>query len=679
MMNQPPANTAGNVPSPANYRELYDSKPDVLSGSYAGYLLPFGPESNSQPATLRDATVGATSDIPKVFACMRMVAGSPRIVFLHRLTKYAPSLGGATQWDSERFAFLGDLHAGDQAILVNLPDTPFGRTVQVYAPEAEHMAEAWENSAGADALGPFDDQTANATQLRARFLVPIPQKYVGICLHRTFTPRDFWTEVIGQLRLDQMHIDCAILVNWARVACVYGTPVGNQANCPLSAVDPLASPLADGDLLNRVRKWKLEDLPALGRTTTTLDNQFLQQNATLATILQQQTSDAAHARVSAQAPKTFREKYPEAAGRVMMIAEAQTDADLAPLWGRLANTSKAERSGLLSHALRARANERDSFKEAPVVTPELTEAVWSFQYGADDVDDIVAGLSIFLLSTGSPDQETSARQRTQIFTLMQAGTASTSLDVYQTLVDGAPKMSKTLLEIESAYKGFSTLLDVLWTPEHRLSVHFREFVWNFLAVRKDIEGSFRDASAMQGILPLFTRHTQMCMARYFTAAEIQGATTTLPCLNDLIHKIQFRTWNNLAPLPLRYTSALGPGGLDAASPSREPAALPKTGTPGEGKEKEKDKDKQQVIVYSTHPSSELLSRWKNHPNAKLSKLLGGEDTIPPKTDDSRFELCLSYHLKGVCNIDCRRKPTHRALTETESTRIGEFLTQKGVG
>ena len=59
-------------------------------------------------------------------------------------------------------------------------------------------------------------------QLRARFLCPVPQRYVGLCLNRSYTPQAFWTDVIGQVRQDQATQDCSVLVNWARVASTYG-------------------------------------------------------------------------------------------------------------------------------------------------------------------------------------------------------------------------------------------------------------------------------------------------------------------------------------------------------------------------------------------------------------------------------------------------------------------------
>jgi hypothetical protein len=63
-----------------------------------------------------------------------------------------------------------------------------------------------------------------------------------------------------------------------------------------SIVGGLRVPLLDDALSARRWLWVLEDLPALGRTGTTLECQFLQQNATLGNLLQRQVGDAAAAR-----------------------------------------------------------------------------------------------------------------------------------------------------------------------------------------------------------------------------------------------------------------------------------------------------------------------------------------------------------------------------------------------
>jgi hypothetical protein len=307
---------------------------------------------------------------------------------------------------------------------------------------------AWANAAGADAIGPFAVNAPDTKQIRARFLCPIPQHYVGLCLNRQYTPQSFWTDVIGQVRQDQATQDCMVLVNWARVASTYGTPGGNgQPVIPLVTVGGLRIPLADDQLAARSWSWVLEDLPALGQTSTTLEQQFLQQNAVLGNLLQQQVDNAEAARQADKALKDFSTVYPQAAIEIQMLCECGTEDALPPIWKVLANTKKKEAVLAVSQFVDARA--AVSFWVAPVITPELVEHIYTFKAGAPDVDDtIMAGYSLFLLTTGSPKANTQARDRSVVYSLLHGGQVVPTLDQLQAIVSTAPQIAKTLIALE---------------------------------------------------------------------------------------------------------------------------------------------------------------------------------------------------------------------------------------
>jgi hypothetical protein len=127
---------------------------------------------------------------------------------------------------------------------------------------------------------------------------------VSLCVSRCYTPRSFWTDVIGQIRQDQEATqDCAVLVNWARVASTFGLDnAAGDSTVPLATAGGLPVPLADDSLAARRWSWVLADLPALGRTGSTLEPQFLQQNAVLSGLLQRQVDDATAAPIRPIAP-----------------------------------------------------------------------------------------------------------------------------------------------------------------------------------------------------------------------------------------------------------------------------------------------------------------------------------------------------------------------------------------
>jgi hypothetical protein len=71
-----------------------------------------------------------------------------------------------------------------------------------------------------------------------------------------------------------------------------------------------------------------------------------------------------------------------------------------------------------------------------------------------------------------------------------------------------------------------------------------------------------------------------------------------------------------------------------------------------------------------------MARFERTPK-RLRDLSANADLLP-RGDNGTEVLCLSHILRGECNTACRRAATHRALTQTEQSRVAEFLTQSGV-
>jgi hypothetical protein len=168
-------------------------------------MVIFSPDNDTAPATLRDTVLNSGSEIPKVFTALtRSESGNaPRIVILHRPIKYAPALAQPSTWDDQAFAFASDVGPGKQVSLVLWPPVPFIRSGYAHIPTTERHTALWQG-AGPDVVGfgPFDEEEAETTNLRARRMAPIPHAYVGITLGRTFSPCEFWMEVIQQVITD---------------------------------------------------------------------------------------------------------------------------------------------------------------------------------------------------------------------------------------------------------------------------------------------------------------------------------------------------------------------------------------------------------------------------------------------------------------------------------------------
>jgi hypothetical protein len=81
-------------------------------------------------------------------------------------------------------------------------------------------------------------------------------------------------------------------------------------------------------------------------------------------------------------------------------------------------------------------------------------------------------------------------------------------------------------------------------------------------------------------------------------------------------------------------------------------------------------------VLNLAPNTVLMTRFER--TSKRLRDLTPRGTVTPRGDNGTEELCLSHTLRGECNSNCTRRAAHRALTQTEVSRVAEFLTQAGV-
>jgi hypothetical protein len=167
------------------------------------------------------------------------------------------------------------------------------------------------------------------------------------------------------------------------------------------------------------------------------------------------------------------------------------------------------------------------------------------------------------------------------------------------------------------------------------------------------------------------------MARYFNDVTILGTQAALPRVMDLIDIIRYRQWSQLPQIPPRYTSAIGPGGL-ARGTTSQPAGRTAPGAATDcSRPPIADRGEPSQRVLNLAPNSVLMTHFAS--TEKRLKDLTPRGTVTPRGDNGTKVLCLSHILRGECNSKCTtRRAAHRALTQTEVSRVAEFLTQASV-
>jgi hypothetical protein len=74
-----------------------------------------------------------------------------------------------------------------------------------------------------------------------------------------------------------------------------------------------------------------------------------------------------------------------------------------------------------------------------------------------------------------------------------------------------------------------------------------------------------------------------------------------------------------------------------------------------------------VLLDNAHKTSVF------DPTANVGAMIGKKQ--PGKNSDGKTSFCLSYHVKGECVENCRRRLDHRAHTAAETSSLTSYLTE----
>ena len=664
----------------STYAALYELMPDLLGGEYGPYLAGFCSEGPHAPAALREFVLEAGQDTPKVFLYFSQ-GDVPLIRVAHRVTRYAPTLGVVTAWDGSVFAMASDVGPGNQVAWVHFPAAgAFVRTGFVRVPAMGMMNESWTASPGAALLGPYAEAAAGTELVRTRFFTPVPKEYIPLVMQRPdgWTPRALWEQLGTAIVADQRVGVCEPLLKWLRVAstltfgaaAVVGGPLPSAP--PAVACDPLVAPVADAILQRRLWSWLTTDLPSLGARSGATNTVMTETLQALKAEFSLQRVEAAAARVASKRPTTLSEKFPEASGGLRLLCEVSCDEALPPFWTTYATLGKKEGFFALGQALDARAAHAGSMGHAPMVTPQLYERISNFAFGSRNVDDLLAGLSPFLMTSGLGADAHNQRQNATVYQMMYAGAAAPAIEQVLPLLSSAPAMPASMLAMQISLKNYSVLLDVILGVNHRVSSDFRQFVYSWDRVTLEVEASFGDQ--IRAWIPRFLRYVQLCMIQYLNLASSVGTGAPLPPLNQLIHHVQMRNWPALPPLPANYVSDPTPTRHAAALSLPAAPSLPAPGTPA-GTPAAPPSG---TNVTNVHSDAALVAQFQRN-NTGLRNLTTHASARPlPTADGSTTQLCLAFALRGNCSSDCSRSATHRLLTAPERAGIAGFLVRVGV-
>ena len=670
---QPPAAYAADAAAapPAIHQPIktYSAKFAGMGDAYEGAYLPLleahRPTAQLAPtAVLQTAlTLSAHEGSPGVYAYQ--VPGTYEIHTVHRLG-YASSLPGvAAPWDGVLFAFEGDVEPPGLVNLVQVPANAFHLTTAVVAPSAATLSDHWAGIAADDAcVGPFGLNDDNVSPVITRRFMPVPIAYVPVLHDRILTPRQAW-QVAEQIIADGRAADCEIFLDFLRAACTFRAPAapGDAPTTSPALPASLAVPIADAPLRRQVWSWLTHDLPALAvPAVDSLENQFMTTQAAVRQELALTRAEAVAARTPARAPKTVSSAYPTFAPRLRRLCGVDDDEALPTFWKEHATAGgkKHQSMACLQQLVSDRADEPGSAQSQIVVSVALFEGISNFRLGAADPNNILEGVTPFLICPQYYHRAPGTRLDCNTYGLLTAGSGAAAMAEVRELTEPKLQAPRDATELSAFVGGYSCLVDCLIGEDHAAAARLRTHA-TFWRAHAQALASMVGTDQLAGYLMRIMRSVQLVTIGYINTALKLGTAAPLPDYGRIEEAVRNCTLHNLSQLPLhdleeravtaiaRVTGAIVPPASQTPNASAAPAPNARVST--------------RVDAPKAHQHAD----W----GAKLAA--SDKEIKDLKLDTTRPKICLSYHLRNTCFESCRDHATHRALTATEKTALQAFL------
>ena len=526
------------------------------------------------------------------FLCLTPGPGNTtRVGILHRLMRYMDMPGEPESgYHNHVLGLLGDIMP-HQYPAVEVPSTTFhlvGAPVRV--PMVDGMAvllPIWNQPAVA--LGPYTDEDPETEVVRPRNVQVLPGYYAALLIHRPgVTAKEAYQEIHGAMQARGELDMCRDVLTWLRAACTARGGQGPQNTVPsvLHELPPVHLP--EGVYRYLTSKVK-DDLPALLAPDTATQ----EMTGTLAGALRALTRGDGRGATGGDAegrgerePKSIQEVYKETFRTLLRYCNVGTPAEVALVWGRLANCAKSEQHTVLTQEFQRVCMARGLTTElyTPVVTASLKQTVLGFQFVGLGMDDLASGCQPFVVAYAGGAHQLQALAAAEIGHQLAQGDHSASLADYRTLREQEKiKFPRDAMDVVISLGRYAVLCQTLFQGTG-VDNPFVAAIWKLYASFSNavpfVTDKYHQMVALSPAVaklyyPCILRAVQVKVHDYMqevsTNVAESHAGVDIPDFKTLLWDLKhgtFRNGSNWVPLPEGYMAA--------------PPAAPRTGGGSQG-------------------------------------------------------------------------------------------------
>ena len=643
----------------SSFRDYYhDATRDEYNNIYAPLMQEFAVPNGQNPAALRDLSTNnpEMTSVGYIIHCRDPLnpAGPGYLRGIHNLARYRAALGQpATVWDGRMFGSTGDTVGTQIPATVEIPVTVFqqlnnGATYRVANGPLMTLLYLDPNR---QLCGPYGNHDVATDLVQCRNCVPVPHRYMEYFITGTKTPREAW-EVVGHaLNVNGDEGNCKILFDFLRLACTLNAQ--GDTSSPLAAVD-LTTPVPDAALIMHRTNLINAKLPGLNRVPTLQAGTEIV--AAIGGIITEQRAtrqDALDRRLEEQT-KTPDQYFGASVLHLLRMCQVPDSSTLPGVYHSLALAGKKKARLTMQMALDISAEELGYGGLRILLSPDVASKIDGLLWRSNHYD---LGVGINPCTFGDIDPASLQVNCDVIrqYDLLNAGAASPSLQDIQSII-GKSKvtLARTFVELEASCKMFHIFLHTFLGAGHAVTLSWRNFVSRSNNEYRTLQFYEARTPRHQLLVPALVQNwCKLKFAYYVNQQWNSYAAVSAPDFESLWEKIATgEPWES--PLPPQYLAPLP----ELPSPSQSaprPGPAPRTpAAPGN----------------SPPPPVSAAVANLNYNSAKFTSFkdlgLMVRDVItraaaaghPLPKNDRGGDMCITFHVKGFCNANCRRSADH---------------------
>ena len=706
---------AGADPPISNYTEFYeDELTDSFSGDYQGVMADYDLSGQGALSAeeLHDTVNSCASQrIPTAFLVLSVRPGeeAPTVKCYHRLTKFLPRMGmPASPWDDKVFAFSGDLLNGQ------LSTVKWERAL--YQPASNNqiivgtdtlVEDQFAVDANIQLLGPFADGDAGTERVRVRNTVYLPPMFVSTMIDEEMSPREAWFRLGGAISSEGKLVECKPVIDWLKVALTRASN-GNPSRLVST---PLTAPLSNRTLMEHQWNLVLTDIPsrdpALDRGKK---DRIADELGTLVGMQRDAADDRRQEKVRRE-NKLPSEVFGGQIVNILRLCNVAREVDLPPVWLELARTPVKQHRGVIQKCIDATAT--DIADGLPIiVTPTLVKKISTLEFIMRNRQSLESGVHPFTFNQHHEEEREQAAEVAGLYDFVNGGQVGAGLaDAQALLASDTIGFPQFFSHGRGMIKRCMVWYATFFPSTHPLIAEHQDFLSEWLLNEAEYEILIPQDRTMATYVPtMFCRWFQLRLSDWINRQWNSATQIAVPTFTDLFRRIAVGDpWE--VKLPYKYDRILrdasahnsggGGGGIgggviggvggvgsDAAGGGGGGGGGRggRGGGGGGGGDAGRGRGRGAGRGDGDLPPN-MICRNQNYKYAAYNAfavlavrtrdvLLAANNPPPasPHDPSGQCHMCISYHVKGMCNERCRRAIDHADHTEQQTANLVQWCT-----